>query len=371
MSSLKISSLIPTRPASLRRTLSSSNFGSGFIEDELEKLGLDITRLAVDMPRSVAWLTRQSNKLPFFAGQRELFYGVLRQHYAGVRTLPPENLLLAFYSSEVEPPRRGLYATFEDMTVRQAIDHGAYGYGELARRQAEAACERQKRWYQGALVCFAQSQWAADSIVNDFGVSPESVLVVGQKVPTTSRQQQAIERDWSVPRFLFVGLDWERKNGARVVEGFRSVRSVHPNAELHLVGRVPDVHEPGVTSHGFLDHAIPEDNRAWQHLLSTCTCLAMPSLIEPGGTAHAEALISGVPVIGTDVGGNREVIGRAGIVVTPTDQREITDAMLRMCSPDLARSLGSLGPESEGIATAEEIAVKIRDGLMARLPRGD
>ena len=105
----------------------------------------------------------------------------------------------------------------------------------------------------------------------------------------------------------------------------------------------------------------------WLHLLSTSTCFVLPSLIEPGGTAHAEAVTSGLPAIGTTIGGNREVIGAAGIVVTPTDQRELTDAMLRMCNPELAQSLGRLGPDSAGIATAAEIAVTVRDAIIARL----
>ena len=370
MGSLKLSSLVPERPTSLRGMSSSSMFGSNSVELELEQLGVELTRAQVQMPRQLARLLRQSRKLRFASAQRERLTGVLRQRYAGTRTVPPGELLLAFYASDVEPPVRGLYAPYDDMTVRRALDHSAFGYGQLSTGQAEVALSRQKRWFQGALVCFMQTQWAADSVIGDYGVSPESVVVVGQKFEPAKRVSSAIERDWSVPRFLFAGLNWERKNGERVVEGFRSVRAAHPNAELHLVGRVPDVDEPGVTSHGFLDHSNVEDKLAWSDLLSTCTCFVLPSLIEPGGTAHAEAVVSGLPAIGTKIGGNREVIGAAGIVVSPTDQREITDAMLQLCNPELAQRLGKLGPDSAGIATSAEIAVKLRDELTARMPTG-
>ena len=39
-------------------------------------------------------------------------------------------------------------------------------------------------------------------------------------------------RDWSTPRYLFVGLDWERKNGQLVLDAFAQVRVQHPDAEL-------------------------------------------------------------------------------------------------------------------------------------------
>ena len=54
-------------------------------------------------------------------------------------------------------------------------------------------------------------------------------------------------RDWSRPRFLFVGVDWRRKNGAAVLDAFEEVRRVVPAASLDLVGNHPEIDAPGVT----------------------------------------------------------------------------------------------------------------------------
>ena len=367
MRSVKLSSLIPIRPSSLASTKSSSMFGATVIEADIEALGVELTRLQLDLPWPLSRVIRQARQSAITTKQVELLSGHANSRYSVGRKLPSDNFLLAWYAAEVEPPKRGLWATFEDMTVAQAIRHGVFGYGELSRGQAEVAYSRQKRWYQGATACFAQTQWMADSVINDYGVDPESVVVVGQACRELKASVDGQARDWTVPKFLFAGLDWERKNGNRVLEGFRAVRAAHPNAELHLVGRVPDVDEPGVTSHGFLDHSNVKDKLAWSHLLSTCTCFVLPSLFDPGGTAHAEAVSSGLPAIGTKIGGNREVIGDAGILVTPTDQREICEAMVQMCDPDVAQRLGSLGPHSTGIATSANIALTIRDALNERL----
>jgi glycosyltransferase involved in cell wall biosynthesis len=97
--------------------------------------------------------------------------------------------------------------------------------------------------------------------------------------------------------------------------------------------------------------------------------LVVPSLIEPGGHIHAEALSVGMPAIGTTVGGNREVIGDAGLVVAPTDQSEITDAMLTMCDPQRARSMGELGPAQTANKTYQQAATEIHQALVDRLPQ--
>jgi glycosyltransferase involved in cell wall biosynthesis len=43
-------------------------------------------------------------------------------------------------------------------------------------------------------------------------------------------------RDWSTPRFLFVGNDFERKNGVAVVSAFKRLRDQVSEARLDVVG---------------------------------------------------------------------------------------------------------------------------------------
>ncbi len=54
----------------------------------------------------------------------------------------------------------------------------------------------------------------------------------------------------------------------------------------------------------------------------------------------------GKPVVDTDVGGVKEVLGDAGIVVPPTSSKELADAILRILEDgELRRRLGERGRE--------------------------
>jgi len=129
------------------------------------------------------------------------------------------------------------FVTFEDSTVLQALSYPWPHLKALSDGDIQRYTERQRRVYAAARACCATTQWAADSITGSYGIEPERVFVVGlgQNHPPAQLQP----RDWSTPRFLFVGVDWTRKNGPAVVQAFTRVRERHPNAQLDVVGGHP------------------------------------------------------------------------------------------------------------------------------------
>src|SRR6185312_15023609 len=72
---------------------------------------------------------------------------------------------------------------------------------------------------------------------------PERIAVVG--MGHRPRTAAAGHRSWDTPRYLFVGVDWQRKNGAAVMEAFARVRQEFPAATLDVVGGHPTLHAPG------------------------------------------------------------------------------------------------------------------------------
>jgi glycosyltransferase involved in cell wall biosynthesis len=62
-----------------------------------------------------------------------------------------------------------------------------------------------------------------------------------------------------------------------------------------------------------------------------------PSLYEGFGLPLVEAMACGVPVISSDRGAMREVVGEAGILIEPRDARALAAAMERL-DDDLERS---------------------------------
>ncbi|MDA0180313.1 glycosyltransferase family 4 protein [Solirubrobacter phytolaccae] len=231
-------------------------------------------------------------------------------------------------------------ATLEDMTVAQTRERGrAYaGWDTLTPRAFAARLERQRRAYASATAVCLTSGWAADSVLRDYGIPPAKVHVVGIGRNHTA---PALERDWSSPRFLFVGMDWPRKNGDGVLRAFERLREERPDARLDLVGGHPEVHAPGVTGHGVLRLDVPEQHARLDRLFGEATCFVMPSFSEAAGVVYVEAAAAGLPSIGTTAGGAGYLIGDGGVVVDPHDDAALLAAMRRLADADVAERTGA------------------------------
>ena len=171
------------------------------------------------------------------------------------------------------------------------------------------------------------------------------------------------ERDWSRPRFLFVGFDWVRKNGDLVLEAFARIRESIPAATLDLVGRHPRLALEGVTGHGILAMDDPKQRARLTSLYREATAFVMPSLHEPAGTVYVEATAAGIPAIGTKNGGSATCIGPAGYVVDPASPVELFEAMRSLCDPETAARCGALGRAHAKQFTWRKVAERLMRAL--------
>jgi len=263
-------------------------------------------------------------------------------------------------------------ATYEDMTVPQALSLPYPEWQELSDTEVAARIEGQRRAYRQATACCFTSTWAAESAVRDCGVPEEKVHVVGIG---WNRAPSPRERDWSKPRFLFVGGDWQRKNGDAVVRVFKRLRERVPEAALDVVGNHPPVDIAGVAGHGWLSPAVESERRELERLFAAATCFVMPSLFEPAGIVYLEAAKAGTPSIGTTVGGSRYLIGDGGVVVDPGDDNALLRAMLELSTPSAAREAGERARRRaehfSWRAVAERIVAVLDGGARAQVHAPD
>jgi glycosyltransferase involved in cell wall biosynthesis len=249
------------------------------------------------------------------------------------------------------------FVTLEDMTVASAV--GLHEYVRIRPAVARAWIRRQKRIYERAMACCVASHWAAESLL-EYGVDRAKIRVVGFGC---NIKVEVIERDWSLPRFLFVGLDWKRKNGDAVVRAFGRLRDEFPLAQLDLVGSHPDIRSPGVTCHGTLRLDQRTERSRFDDLLKKATCLVLPSTYEPFGIVYAEAGWAGVPSIGTHVGGAPDAIGDGGIVVDPYSPEQIYKAMRAASDPDIAKTLGLRARSHSQLLSWDAVAGRVAGAL--------
>ncbi len=256
-------------------------------------------------------------------------------------------------------PRGVPYATLEDMTLRQAqAVHPVFS--RMSKRGIQAWEGRRTEIYDRARMCAVSSHWAADSLASDYGLERERIAVVGLGANYAS-VAGAPERAWQPPRFLFVGIDWERKGGPLLLRAFSRLRRICPDAILDVVGGHPRLDAPGVTPHGVRSRADARDRELITELFAHATCLVMPSLVEPFGIVHIEAAAAGIPSIGSSVGGARDLIAPpdGGLVVDPGDEEGLLQAMCRLSDPATAQEMGQAAGQRARLYTWPKVAERL------------
>jgi glycosyltransferase involved in cell wall biosynthesis len=333
-------------PAGLARGLTELGFNCHFIDAE-----------------PLSWLTRVS-KMWAAIGRGNRHGGMLapevrelRRMTARLRAIrvPPLDGVVQM-GSDFGIPFSGRLVTYEDMTVPQVIRTE-----QVEAVLGPAAIERwiavQARCYDAAINCCVASRWAADSIISNYGIDESKVHVVGFG---RNHEPRPVSRDWTQPRFLFMGQDWERKNGPTVLRAFAQLKECVPAARLDVAGGHPRIQMSGVTTHGVLDLAESRDRTRAQALFENATCFVMPSRLEPFGMVYVEAAAAGVPSIGTTVGGARDAIGEeGGLLVDPSDERALTEAMAAMCDPSRASSMGAAALRRSQLFTWSAVAARV------------
>jgi glycosyltransferase involved in cell wall biosynthesis len=261
-------------------------------------------------------------------------------------------------------PTRVPIVTYEDMTVRQTKMFPYRGWDLLSNRAFNSRVRRQRGIYERAVACCLTSQWAALSVIDDYGVPARKVHAIGIGCNHSSEANSPeSQRDWSTPRFLFVGIDWERKNGAGVLRAFRSVKKMVPAARLDIVGRHPPLRDAGVTTHGVLRLDVPAENERLSRLFAEASCFVMPSFAEACGIAYVEAASAGLPSIGTLRGGSDYLIGDGGLVIDPYDLQALESAMLLLCDPDTAARMGAAAKVRSELFTWPAVAERLLRAL--------
>ena len=346
----------------------------------LEELGLEVRGINVDAPRPISLGVSLIAGGVMFASiaraglrptPRELrsvgslspavaamMSGVARRRLGGSVPLDGLIQLGTGYSVTAAVP----IVTFEDMTVVQARQAGSAAWRAMPARVVAARVARQRDAYLRAHACCATTHWAAASIISDYGVPAEKVHVVGVG-RNIEPGGAAVGHDWSPPRFLFVGLDWERKNGPRVLAAFARLRADVPDARLDVVGAHPPLRADGVVGHGVLRLDDDSDRGRLAQLFARATCFVMPSLHEPSAQAYVEASAWGIPSIVTSNGGSTELIRDGGIIVDPLDDDRLLEAMRALCDPATAARLGGLARQQSSLFTSRAMAGRLLRAL--------
>jgi glycosyltransferase involved in cell wall biosynthesis len=229
------------------------------------------------------------------------------------------------------------YAIYTDNTM--ALTRRLYpSWAPISARAAEWWMRYEAGIFRDAVAAFTYSDFARRSVIEDYGCSPDSVFAVG--AGANQLLASVGEKDYTVPRAVFVGFEFERKGGSVLLDAWPIVRDRVPNAELVIAGparsprrRLP----PGVTWVGRADRA------ALTALYESASVFVMPSLFEPWGHVFVEAMGHGLPCIGTRCCAMPEIIddGVTGRLVESHQSEPLADALIELFTdPAKAAAMG-------------------------------
>jgi glycosyltransferase involved in cell wall biosynthesis len=191
---------------------------------------------------------------------------------------------------------------------------------------------RMNRELERADLIIVQSDFCKDSMTLN-GIPEEKVMVNVMGVDTTIFKKR--ERVPEKLRFVCVGTICLRKGHQYIFRAFQKVKQALPEAELICAGdykhdfRMERPKWEGTFTH--IEH-LPHPELA--KLLQGATAFVFPSQEEGIARAQIEALASGLPVIGTHVGGATTLVrdGIEGFIVPPRDPNRLAEAMIRIAT---------------------------------------
>lgn len=137
----------------------------------------------------------------------------------------------------------------------------------------------------------ARGHWYADWLVDSKLLPKDRVHQVGGGINVGEENVSFSNREGN--KFLFVGKDFDRKNGPLVIEAFREFRKKHPDFLLYVAG--PGglaVHDEGII---FLGEVPFNELKKY---FARCDFFILPSVFEAYGLVFPEAQSYGRPCIG-------------------------------------------------------------------------
>jgi starch synthase len=211
-----------------------------------------------------------------------------------------------------------------DCTHRQSADLWA-PWNPLRGRALEEWYRREQASYDAARHLFAFSHATRRSLIDDYGIAPEKISVVGAGANLQQLPPMRPRPD-GPPTVLFIGNDFVRKGGEVLLEAFASVRRSIPDARLVLVGtRPPIAPQAGVEVLGRV-----RDRARIAQLYRRAAVFCVPSLFDPFPLVLLEAMAFGVPAVTTRQSGTPEMMtdGATGLLVEPGDAEALAAALI-------------------------------------------
>lgn len=181
--------------------------------------------------------------------------------------------------------------------------------------------------YPNASLIFTMSTNISKCFIDQYACDPTKVICVyaGNNAKPIATEMIDVNR-YAQKNILFVGVDWERKGGPVLLEAFRNVLKIHPDARLTIVGCSPQVDAPNCNVVG----RVPLSEVSGFYEQASLFCL--PTRLEALGIVFLEAFAHKLPVVATNLGGIPDFVsnGKNGYLVEYNDVETLANRLIEL-----------------------------------------
>jgi glycogen synthase len=217
------------------------------------------------------------------------------------------------------------YAMYLDYTM-SLVRRNWLPWAPFSNSQEFAAwVECEQLAYKRAYRLFTMSHVVKSSLIADYDIEPEKIIVVGSFANRHTVYEG--EKQFGSQQILFNGAEFERKGGDLVLAAFKQVKSVLPNSRLVIIGKKLAIQQEGVENPG----RIGSIEEMVQLFLQTDIVVA-PGQCDPFPSFLIEAMNYGVPCIVSPNDGMPEIVDRgiSGIVVEPLTPELLAEKIINL-----------------------------------------
>lgn len=250
----------------------------------------------------------------------------------------------------------------------QYLDYPEY----LTRTKLTYLKKMVPRSAEAARFVMTPSEFTRRQVIERLNIDPSIVTVVPHGISPREGKEAARQvrgrYELDGPFFLYPAITYPHKNHLVLLEAFSRVLKVHPEAQLVLTGAkgsmevriAQEVQRLGVEKNvKRLGHVPSRDLDALYH---DAVALAFPSRFEGFGAPVLEAMSRGCPVVAADATALPEVVGEAGILISPDNPEEWCQRMCELLEDEPAReNLAKAGRERSRGFTWESAADTLED----------
>lgn len=254
-----------------------------------------------------------------------------------------------------------------DYTARLSARKSGQGRSPFNQAQRQEWLALERRTYARAAHICVRSRQVKHSLLEDYGVDPRKITVVGGGANFIELPDDHQPRDnRAETTILFIGKEFHRKGGDLLLHAFALARKTDARARLVMVTAGPIPSELPLDG---VDIVRPTwDRKKIAALYSRADIFVLPSRLETWGDVLLEAMGYGLPCIGVDDDAMSEIIvdGQTGRLVPPEDVPSLTRALIELLGDGgWRRKWGLSGRRRvEELFTWDEVAARFEAALV-------